>query len=579
LGRIDRSFRFIEEAAMGKTLAEKILSAHAGHDVSAGEITIANVDLCLLQDGTGPLAIRQLEKLGVEKLANPDRVVFFLDHSAPSSRKELSNDHKFIREFAGKMGAHVSEVGRGICHVVINERYVNPGEVMIGADSHTCTGGALGCFATGMGSTDVGIGMAFGKTWFRVPETIKIYITGEFPPGVFPKDLILHLIGLIGADGATYMALEFCGPTIDKMDMSGRFTLSNMAVEAGAKVGLIASDETTHRFLEQMGRGDKWVPLTADDDAQYQRVIEIDVSKLVPTVSYPHTVDNTHTIDEAAGIKIDQVFLGTCTNSRIEDWEVVARMIRGKKLAPGLRFVAVPGSEDVMKETLRRGFYQTLVEFGAVMVAPGCGPCVGIHGGIPADGEVCLTTQNRNFQGRMGNPNSEIYLGSPAVIAASAIEGVIADPRKYPRELKSIGKPQVIDTEALRVVAQSAQKTIERVASDTAAVVGPKAREASVKVERMAKKAIADYGPKARKAAADFEKTLTSLASDAARTVKEALRSKPAEKKSKTTVKKKAAKKTAGKTTRKSARKTVRKSIKRTPTKKAAKKATRKGRR
>ncbi len=568
---------------MGKTLAEKILGAHAGHDVSAGEITIANVDLCLLQDGTGPLAIRQLEKLGVEKLADPERVVFFLDHSAPSSRKELSNDHKFIREFARKMGAHVSEVGKGICHVVINERYVNPGEVMIGADSHTCTGGALGCFATGMGSTDVGIGMAFGKTWFRVPETIKIYVTGEFPLGVFPKDLILHLIGLIGADGATYMALEFCGPTIDSMDMSGRFTLSNMAVEAGAKVGLIASDETTHRYLEEMGRGDRWVPLTADDDAQYQRVIEIDVSRLVPTVSYPHTVDNTHTIDEAAGIRIDQVFLGTCTNSRIEDWEIVARMVRGKKLASNIRFVAIPGSEDVLKEAMARGYYQTLIEFGAVMIAPGCGPCVGIHGGILADGEVCLATQNRNFQGRMGNPNSEIYLGSPAAIAASAIEGVIADPRKYARELKFLGRPQVIDTEALKAVAHSAQKTIERVASDTAAVVGPKAKEASEKVERMAKKAMAEYGPKARKAAMDFEKTLTRLASDAARAVKEALRSKPAAKESETTTKRKAAgkavKKTAKKTAKKSAKKAVKKSVKRTPAGKAVKRAARKGRR
>ena len=488
---------------MGRTLAEKILSSHAGHDVSAGEITIADVDLCLLQDGTGPLAIRQLEKLGVEKLANPERVVFFLDHSAPSSRKELSNDHQFIRRFVGKMGAHVSEVGKGICHVVINERYVNPGEVLIGADSHTCTSGALGCFATGMGSTDVGIGMAFGKTWFRVPETIKIYVTGEFPLGVFPKDLILHLIGLLGADGATYMSLEFCGPTIENMDMSGRFTLSNMAVEAGAKVGLIASDETTHRYLDEMGRGDKWIPLTADDDASYQRVIEIDVSKLAPIVSYPHTVDNTHTIDEAAGIKIDQVFLGTCTNSRIEDWEIVARMVGGKKLAPDIRFVAIPGSEDVLKEALARGYYQTLIEFGAVMVAPGCGPCVGIHGGIPADEEVCLTTQNRNFQGRMGNPNSEIYLGSPAVIAASAIEGVIADPRKYVRELKTMGKSRVMDTKTIKAMAQSAQKTIERVAGDTAAVVGPRAKEASQKVDRMARKAMAEYGPKARKAARD----------------------------------------------------------------------------
>jgi hypothetical protein len=299
------------------------------------------------------------------------------------------------------------------------------------------------------------------------------------------------------------------------MDMSGRFTLSNMAVEAGAKVGLIASDETTHRYLEEMGRGDKWIPLTADDDASYQRVIEIDISRLAPTLSYPHTVDNTHTIDEAAGIRIDQVFLGTCTNSRIEDWEIVARMVKGKKLAPDIRFVAIPGSEDVLKEALAKGYYQTLIEFGAVMVAPGCGPCVGIHGGIPADGEVCLTTQNRNFQGRMGNPNSEIYLGSPAVIGASAIEGVIADPRKYARELKSAGKARVMDTEAVKAMAQSAQKTIERVAADTAAAVGPKAKKASIKVERMARQAMAEYGPKARKAAKDAAAVLGPKAKEA----------------------------------------------------------------
>ena len=571
---------------MGKTLAEKILGAHSGREVSAGEIVIANVDLCLLQDGTGPLAVRQIQKLGIEKLANPDRVVFFLDHSAPASRKELANDHKFLREFARKTGAQLSEVGRGICHVVINEKYVNPGEIMIGADSHTCTGGALGCFATGMGSTDVGIGMAFGKTWFRVPETIKIYVTGKFPLGVFPKDLILHLIGLIGADGATYMSLEFCGPTIDEMDMSGRFTLSNMAVEAGAKAGLIASDETTRKYLEEMGRGHKWVALKADDDAKYERVLEIDVSKLLPTVSYPHTVDNTHTINEAAGIQIDQVFLGTCTNSRIEDWEIVTRMVKGKKLAPGLRFVAVPGSKEVMKEAMRRGFYQTLVDFGAVMVAPGCGPCVGIHGGIPADDEVCLTTQNRNFQGRMGNPNSKIYLGSPATIAASAIEGVIADPRKYEKELRSAGRLSSIDTEAIKAAAQSAQKTIEKVATDTAAVIGPRAKEASAKVEQFARKAIADYGPKARKAALDFEKTLTKLSSDAAKAVKEALKGKSGKKvrrpSAKRSTKKASTRKTA-RPTRKTARKTVRKAAKKSTARKArtktVKKATRKGRR
>jgi 3-isopropylmalate/(R)-2-methylmalate dehydratase large subunit len=568
---------------MGKTLSEKILGSHAGHEVSAGEIAIANVDLCLFQDGTGPLAIRQLEKLGIERLANPDKVVFFLDHSAPASRKELANDHKLIREFGKKTGANVSEIGKGICHVVINENYVVPGEILIGADSHTCTGGALGCFSTGMGSTDVGIGAAYGKTWFRVPESFKVYITGEFPTGVFPKDLILHLIGLIGADGATYKSLEFCGPTVDEMDMSGRFTLSNMAVEAGAKAGLIASDETTKKYLESRGRRDKWIPLKADDDAEYERVIEIDVSTLSPTISYPHTVDNTHTVDEAAGIKVDQVFLGTCTNSRVEDWEVVAKMVRGKKLASGIRFVAIPGSVEVMKDVMDLGYYQTLVDFGAVMVPPGCGPCVGIHGGIPADGEISLTTMNRNFKGRMGNPNAEIYLGSPAVVAATAIEGVISDPRKYSRELKSVGKPQYVNTVALKSVAQSAQRTLERMASDTAAVMGPKAKEATATVERSAKKAVDQYGPKVRKAASDFEKTLTKLATDASKAIKDALRSKPTgktarKKKSatkKAAVKKKAVKKKVAKkaaTRKKAATKKAKKTVK----KKAARKTTRK---
>jgi 3-isopropylmalate/(R)-2-methylmalate dehydratase large subunit len=443
---------------MGKTLTEKILSAHAGHDVSAGEIAICNVDLCLLQDGTGPLAIRQVEKLGITRLANPQRTVFFLDHASPPPRMELANDHKFIREFVAKMSAQLEEIGKGICHVVINEKYVNPGEVLIGADSHTCTGGALACFATGMGSTDVGVGMAFGKTWFRVPETFKIYVTGKFPLGVFPKDLILHLIGLIGADGATYKALEFCGPTIEQMDMSGRFTLSNMAVEAGAKVGLIASDSVTKEYLTRMGRGNKFVALRADDDAEYERKIEIDVSKLTPIISYPHTVDNTHPVDEAVGTKIDQVFLGTCTNSRIEDWEIVAGIVKGKKKAANIRFIAVPGSEAVLKEAIARGYYQTLLDFGATLVTPGCGPCVGVHAGIPADGEVCLTTQNRNFHGRMGNPDSSIYLASPAVIAVSAIEGAIADPRKYEKELRSIGRAQVVGKQTPKKIASSNRK-------------------------------------------------------------------------------------------------------------------------
>jgi 3-isopropylmalate/(R)-2-methylmalate dehydratase large subunit len=539
---------------MGKTLAEKILSSHSGRDVTAGEITIAKVDLCLLQDGTGPLTIRQVEKLGVTKLANPKRTVFFLDHAAPAPRKELSNDHMFIRQYAEKMGAQLVDVGKGICHVVINEKYVNPGEILIGADSHSCTGGALACFATGMGSTDVGIGMAFGKTWFRVPETFRIYVKGEFPLGVFPKDLILHLIGMIGADGATYKSLEFCGPTIDKMDMSGRFTLSNMAVEAGAKVGLIASDETTRAYLEKMGRGDKYFPLKGDDNAEFERLIEIDVSKLTPIVSFPHTVDNTRSINDAVGTKINQVFLGTCTNSRIEDWEVVAKIVKGKKKAANIRFIAVPGSEDVLKEAISRGYYQTLIEFGAVMVTPGCGPCVGIHAGVPGDGETVLSTQNRNFQGRMGNPDASIYLASPATIAATAIEGKLADPRKYVKELQSIGHPEVIDTEALKALAKSAQKTVERVAMDTAAYLGPAAKDASGKIEGMAKKAISEYAPKAQQAAKEFESKLSKLTSDVSKAVKDALKPKaaPAAKKkasSKKIVAKKSSSVKAAKTT------------------------------
>ncbi|HEX7401791.1 MAG TPA: aconitase family protein, partial [candidate division Zixibacteria bacterium] len=252
---------------MGKTLAEKIIGSHASKEVTAGEIVLVPVDVCLTQDGTGPLAIRQLQKINLEKAANPKRTILFLDHAAPSPRRELSNDHITIRKFAEKTGACLSEVGEGVCHQIIAESYLNPGDILIGADSHTCTGGALGAFATGMGSTDVAVGIALGKTWLRVPETFKVEVNGKFQPGVYPKDLILHLIGMIGADGATYKALEFCGDTIEKMSISGRLTLSNMAVEAGAKAGLIASDETTKKFLQAQGRGSKFRKIAADKDA------------------------------------------------------------------------------------------------------------------------------------------------------------------------------------------------------------------------------------------------------------------------------------------------------------------------
>jgi len=416
---------------MGQTLAEKIISEHVNRKVTAGETVLTPVDLCLLQDGTAPLAIRQISKLGLEKVFNPKRVVFFIDHASPSPRKELSNDHAFIREFAKKTGAQLSDIGGGISHQVINEFYVNPGDILIGADSHTCTGGALCAFATGMGSSDVAIGMALGKTWFRIPETYRIVVKGEFPFGVYAKDLILYLIGIIGADGATYKALEFCGDTIEKMPMHDRLTLSNMAVESGAKVGLIAADKTTRKFLQKMGRGNKYREIRPDSDAVYERVIEIDVSKLEPQISFPHTVDNTKPLSQANGTRIQQVFLGTCTNGRLEDLEIFYNIIKGKKRNPQTRVIITPASRTIYMQAAERGYLTEFVRFGAEVLMPGCGPCVGVHGGIPSDGENILSTMNRNFKGRMGNPESFIYLASPAVCAATALKGEVADPREF----------------------------------------------------------------------------------------------------------------------------------------------------
>jgi 3-isopropylmalate/(R)-2-methylmalate dehydratase large subunit len=422
---------------MGKTIAEKIIGKHAKREVSAGEIVLVDVDVCLTQDGTGPLAIRQLQKINLEKADNPKRTVLFLDHAAPSPRRELANDHITIRRFAEKTGACLSDVGEGVCHQIIAESYLNPGDILIGADSHTCTGGALGAFATGMGSTDVAVGIALGKTWLRVPETFKVEVTGKLTAGVHPKDIILHLIGTIGADGATYKALEFCGDTIERMSQSGRFTLSNMAVEAGAKAGLIASDQTTKEFLRQQGRVSKYRKMAPDKDAVYERTIQIDASELVPVVAFPHTVDNVKPINEALGTKVNQVFVGTCTNGRLEDFKVAVEMIKGKKKHPGVRMIIVPASKAVFLDALRAGYIRTLVDFGAAIMAPGCGPCVGVHEGILGDGESCIATMNRNFKGRMGNPEGFIYLASPATAAAAAVAGEIVDPREFVTKKKA----------------------------------------------------------------------------------------------------------------------------------------------
>ncbi len=426
---------------MGKTLAEKILSAKSEQDARTGGIVISQVDVAAFQDGTGPLGVRQLQKMKIEKVKAPKSVIF-IDHAAPSPRKELSNDHILLRQFCAKSGAILSEVGEGVIHQRLVESYAKPGDVVIGADSHSCTSGALAAFSTGMGSTDVAIGMAMGKTWFKVPETFRIEVTGKFQPGVYSKDLILYLIGMIGADGATYKALEFGGETIDKMSMESRFVLSNMAVEAGAKTGLVASDNTTKAYLKLRGRLKDWKPLFPDKDAKYERIIKIDAAQIEPQVAFPHTVDNTKPISKVTDVKIDQVFIGTCTNGRIEDLKVAAQILKGKKRASHTRLIVCPASRAVYLEAARLGILEIFVQAGATVMGPGCGPCVGVHEGILGDGEACLSTANRNFKGRMGNPESFIYLASPATAAYSAITGEITDPRKIIREGKRRQKPR-----------------------------------------------------------------------------------------------------------------------------------------
>ncbi len=413
---------------MGQTIAEKIISKHSGHDVKAGELCIAKVDVAAVQDGTGPLMVQEFKKLGKPKPANPQRCILFIDHASPSPRKELSNTHMVLREFAKETGAILSETGCGVCHQRLVESYVNPGEILVGADSHTCTSGALGAFSTGMGSTDVAVAMAMGKTWLKVPSTFKVVVNGKFQNGVYAKDLILHLIGLIGADGATYKALEFHGETIENMSMADRFTLANMAVEAGAKVGLFMTDEKTKAYLKERGRENKFIEVKPDSDAVYERVIEIDASEILPTVSCPHTVDNTKLARDLKDVKINQVFIGTCTNGRIEDLRIAADILKGRQVNSDVRLIVVPASKDVYKKAVEEGLITTLLDSGAQILGPGCGPCVGVHAGILGDGEVCLATQNRNFQGRMGNTKGFIYLCSPATAAYSAIKGYISDP-------------------------------------------------------------------------------------------------------------------------------------------------------
>ena len=413
-----------------KTITEKILSAHAGRDVSAGDIAVVDVDVVMAQDGTGPLAVSQIKKLGFSKVANPAKSIFFIDHAAPSPRKELSDSHKVLRDFAKESGARLSDIGEGVCHQILVESYVCPGDVVIGADSHTCTAGALGAFATGMGSTDIAVGFALAKTWLLVPQTVKVNFNGKLSKGVYAKDLIIYLIGKISADGATYKALEFSGSVSSGLTMEDRFTISNMAVEAGAKAGIFAADEITKQYLGQHGRVECFKEIRADEGAKYEAEIDIDCAEVEPMISMPHTVDNTVPVSKIDKVKVEQVLIGTCTNGRLSDLKIAAGILKGRKIAPSVRLIVVPASKGVYLEALRTGIIETLIESGATVISPGCGPCVGVHQGILGDGEVCLSTQNRNFKGRMGNPDAFIYLSSPATAAWSAVRGFIADPRE-----------------------------------------------------------------------------------------------------------------------------------------------------
>ncbi len=415
---------------MGKTLAEKILSAKSGGEAKAGDIVIAEVDLVFVQDTTGPLTVRQFRAAGFEHPANSPKFAVFLDHAAPSPGREMSDDHILLRDFARQAACLLADVGEGVCHQIVAESLAKPGDLIVGADSHTVTAGGLGAFACGMGSSDIAVALGLGKTWFRVPESIKVALSGKFTKGVYAKDLILHLIGQIGADGATYKALEFSGDALSSMSGSERLTVANMAVEAGAKVGLFPADKLTKDYLSAQGRTNHYQPLFPDADATYEQTFNIDLAKLEPTVAKPHTVDNTALARELKGTKIHQVFIGTCTNGRLDDLAVVAKVLKGKKIHHQTRLVIAPASRGVSLAAMKAGYIQTFLEAGAIILPPGCGPCLGLHQGVLGTGENCLSTANRNFKGRMGNPDAFVYLGSPATAAATALMGEITDPRE-----------------------------------------------------------------------------------------------------------------------------------------------------
>jgi 3-isopropylmalate/(R)-2-methylmalate dehydratase large subunit len=424
-------------------ISEKILAKKSGKNkVSPGEIVDAKVDMIMVNDLTGPLAVDSFGKIGTQKVWNPKKIVIILDHQVPANSISAAELHKIMRKFAKAQkiqGLYDVSEGGGICHQVMTERgYVTPGALIVGADSHTCTYGALGAFATGIGSTEAAATFTTGKIWLKVPEAIKINVKGRFQEFVTPKDLILSIIGQFRADGATYKSVEFTGSTIRNMSVAGRMTLCNMAVEMGAKNGIIEPDETTLKFLK--GRISKTFKsfelLKSDPDASYEKVVDLDIDDLEPQVACPSSVDNVKPVSKVAGVKFDQAFIGSCTNGRLEDLQLAAKILRGRKVKKGIRLLVSPASQEIYLQALREGLLEIFIDAGGFVCNPTCGPCLGGHLGILASDEVCISSSNRNFIGRMGSPEAHVYLASPATVAASALIGKIIDPREMEATIK-----------------------------------------------------------------------------------------------------------------------------------------------
>ncbi len=416
---------------VNRTIAEKILSAHAGADLSAGDFAVCEIDFCFGQDGTSSIIIDRIKELGVSKVFDINKFCMVIDHNSPAPNMGAAGVQKKMRGFAREMNVALYDVNCGVCHQIIPEKgLVLPGNLVLGADSHTCTYGALGALSTGVGSTDLAVALATGKNWFKVPETLKIILKGKLARGVFAKDIILYLAGKLTANGATYQGIEFYGEAIDDLSIDGRFTICNMVVELGAKCAFMPVDDKTKKWLAER-TNKKYTVYAADKNAVYSRVLEFDAFKIEPCVARPHTVDNYSAVSGLKDTIINEAFIGTCTNGRLEDLKIAAKILKLRKVKDGIKLIIAPASQSIYFDALRMGLIKVFIDAGAVVLNPGCGPCVGTHQGVPADGEIVISTANRNFIGRMGNPKAFIYLASPATVAASAVAGKITDPRKY----------------------------------------------------------------------------------------------------------------------------------------------------